>query len=326
MLAPEENSEFVNCFVWYVVCYFDNKMTRAGSGLTPKRWWILKQFDKKVAETGCSCDDMFALERELSRSNWSLSMPWATPWGTVGNTRPTQKSLCPVTTTTPGQRSQPTRQRSSVSTFWTYRLNESAFTNVKTSFNNKAKGKGKKTTAAQKNLDQQTPEIMVAFAARAIPTTTRLWLCGQALVGSDGSLWRSQSAAIAIDKAFEAETGASPQDDLPKELEEEYHKATHWMGGATAYRFRKWRGSEEVKPTPELHDLLGLGGPVRSHCMWGCLQCQYEAWYQLLDRQGPGRPVHWKMCQARGRVKYTCTRPQWGCVPLQHPRRHRPSL
>ena len=34
-------------------------------------------------------------------------------------------------------------------------------------------------------------------------------------------------------------------------LEKEYHKASHSMGGATAYRFRKWRDREEIKPIPE---------------------------------------------------------------------------
>ena len=65
MLAPEEDSEFVNCFVRCVVDHFRNKMTRAGSGLTPKRQRILEQFDKKLAETGCTKDDMFALETAL---------------------------------------------------------------------------------------------------------------------------------------------------------------------------------------------------------------------------------------------------------------------
>ena len=120
---------------------------------------------------------------------------------------------------------------------------EQALSAVVTSYGHKAK-----TTAAQKTLDKKTREILVAFIARAIPSTTRLWLCGQSLMGSYVSLWRSRSAAHAIDKAFEAETCASPQDDLPKELEEEYHKATHSMGGATAYRFGKWLNKEDIGP------------------------------------------------------------------------------
>jgi hypothetical protein len=64
MFAPEEG-KFENCFVRYVVNHFQNKMTRAGSGLTPKRKRILEQFDKKLADTGCSREDMFALERRL---------------------------------------------------------------------------------------------------------------------------------------------------------------------------------------------------------------------------------------------------------------------
>ena len=65
MLAPEGDGEFANCFVHYVVDHFRNKMTRAGSGLTPKRRRILEQFDKKLADTGCSREDMFALEKKL---------------------------------------------------------------------------------------------------------------------------------------------------------------------------------------------------------------------------------------------------------------------
>ena len=65
MLAPGEDGEFVNCFVRYVVNHFQNKMTRAGSGLMPKRRRILEQFDKKLADTGCNQEDMFALERAL---------------------------------------------------------------------------------------------------------------------------------------------------------------------------------------------------------------------------------------------------------------------
>ena len=65
MLVPEENSEFVNCFVRYAVDHFQNKMTRAGGGLTPKRRRILRQFDKKLAETGCTKDEIFVLEAAL---------------------------------------------------------------------------------------------------------------------------------------------------------------------------------------------------------------------------------------------------------------------
>ena len=64
MRTPEDG-EFTNCLVRHVVNPFQNKMTRTGSGLTPKRRRILEQFDKKLSDTGCSREDMFALETEL---------------------------------------------------------------------------------------------------------------------------------------------------------------------------------------------------------------------------------------------------------------------
>ena len=70
--------------------------------------------------------------------------------------------------------------------------------------------KRKIPTAIQKTIEHKTREILILFAARAISPTVRVWLCGQALVGSDGSLWRSSSAACAIDNAFEYETYISP--------------------------------------------------------------------------------------------------------------------
>ncbi|KAK3798489.1 hypothetical protein RRG08_051471 [Elysia crispata] len=74
------------------------------------------------------------------------------------------------------------------------------------------------------------------------------------------------ASLLAIDKAFEAETCANPQDDLPKELEEEeYHKATHThsMGGATAYRFGKWLSKEDIRPTRRNSTPLLMGGATQ---------------------------------------------------------------
>ena len=65
MLAPEQDSVFENCFVRYVVDHFQKKMTRAGSGLTSKRRWILEQSDRKIAQKSCTMDDMYALETAL---------------------------------------------------------------------------------------------------------------------------------------------------------------------------------------------------------------------------------------------------------------------
>ena len=69
MLAPEEDSEFVNCFVRRVVHHFRNKMTRAGSGLTPKRRRILKQLSggkrgksKRTLHVRCAQDVLMVLE------------------------------------------------------------------------------------------------------------------------------------------------------------------------------------------------------------------------------------------------------------------------
>ena len=101
MFTPEEYSEFANCFVRCVVSHFQNRMTRAGSGLTPKpggylssstRSWLIRVARRRT------CSPL----KRLSRSDWSLSIPWATPCGKVENTRPTRRSLCPVTITTPG--------------------------------------------------------------------------------------------------------------------------------------------------------------------------------------------------------------------------------
>ena len=156
---------------------------------------------------------------------------------------------------------------------------EQALSAVVTSYGHKAK-----TTAAQKTLYQKTREILVAFAARAIPSTTRLWLCGQSLVGSDGSLWRSRSAAHATDKAFEAETCASLQDNLPKELAEEYHKATHSMGGATAYRFGKWLSKEDIRPTPEKY-----------RATWKAAQVEAKVWNSKDAKAGTCKHHHLDM-------------------------------
>ena len=244
MLAPEEDGEFVNCFVRYVVSHFQNKMTRAGSRLTPKRRRILERFDKKLADTGCKKEDMLALETALKVKLVAVDALGNTLW---------DSSLYKTSTKVviPCHNSHawadiPTDPPKVERVHFLDEPAERALLAVVTSYGHEAK-----TTATQKTLDKKIREILVAFAARAIPSTTRLWLCGQSLVGSDGFLWSSRSAARAIDKAFEAETCASLQDDLPKELEEEYHKATHSMGGATAYRFGKWLSTEDIRPTPE---------------------------------------------------------------------------
>ena len=254
MLAPKEDGEFVNCFVRYVVSHFQNKMTRAGSGLTPKRRRILERFDKKLADTGCKKEDMLALDKTSTKVVVPCHNNHA--WADIPTDPPKVERVHFL--------DEPAEQ---------------ALSAIVTSYGHKAK-----TTAAQKTLDKKTRKILVAFAARAIPSTTRLWLCGQSLVGSDGSLWRSRSAAHAIDKAFEAETCASPQDDLPKELEEEYHKATHSMGGATAYRFGKWLSKEDIRPIPE-----------KFRTAWKAAQVEAKVWNSEDATAGTGEHHHLDM-------------------------------
>ena len=277
MLAPEEDGEFVNCFVRYVVSHFQNKMTRAGSGLTPKRRRILEQFDKKLADTGCKKEDMLALETALKVKLVAVDALGNTLWDS-GLYKTSTKVVVPCHNNH-AWADIPTDPPKVERVHLLDEPAEQALSAVVTSYGHKAK-----TMAAQKTLDQKTREILVAFAARAIPSTTRLWLCGQSLVGSDGSLWRSRSAVHAIDKAFEAETCASLQDDLPKELEEEYHKATHSMGGATAYRFGKWLSKEDIRPTPE-----------KFRPAWKAAQVEAKVWNSEDATAGTGEHHHLDM-------------------------------
>lgn len=104
----------------------------------------------------------------------------------------------------------------------------------------------------QKTFDRRVREILISFAARAISPNIRLWMCRDQLIGLDGTTWRSMaSGKLAIDQAFEEETTANPQYDLPYELQAEYDKARLSMGGALSYRFHKWLARENIKPTPE---------------------------------------------------------------------------
>ena len=91
---------------------------------------------------------------------------------------------------------------------------------------------------AERSLDgvnikqQKIREILVAFSARKISPTTRLWLCGNSIMGSDGSLWRSRRTSRAIDKAFEEGTGYDFTASIPEHLELEYHQVTHSFWGS----------------------------------------------------------------------------------------------
>ena len=110
-----------------------------------------------------------------------------------------------------------------------------------------------KDNRCTETIDWKIREVFVTFAARAIPSTVRILLCGQALVGSDGSLWRSRNVCGAIDMVFTVETGSNPWGQSSRGACIEYHQATHSMVGATAYRFRKWLNREEIGPIPEIY-------------------------------------------------------------------------
>ena len=148
MPATEEYSQFVNCFVRYVVRHFDNKMTRVGSGLTPKHRRILKQFDKKVSETSCSRDDMFALERALKVKLVAVDALGNTLWDS-GKYKTHTKVVVPCHNNHAWAEIPSDPPKMECVHFLDLQ-SESAFMMVKTSFNNKAKGKGTNTTAGQK--------------------------------------------------------------------------------------------------------------------------------------------------------------------------------
>ena len=166
MLAPEEDGEFVNCFVRYVVEYFTTKMTRAGSGLTAKRRRILERFDKQVAETGCTKDDMFKLVAVDALGNTLWDSGKYTTHTKVVVPCHNQHAWSNIPTDPPKITQVQTLDEGAEKALAGLPLHSET-----------------KTNAAQKTLDQKTREILVAFAARAIPTTIRLWLCGQSLVG-----------------------------------------------------------------------------------------------------------------------------------------------
>ena len=187
-------------------------------------WWfkrsrILELFDKKLADTGCTHENMFALERWLEVKLFAVDALGNT--GTAANITPAQRLLCHATTTTPGQISWPILQRSYKFTCWMVSPKRPCLQHQR------------------KWVDRKTWEFLVAFAAKAIQLTVQVWPCGQAYVGSDGSLWRSRNVGSVIDMAFAEETGLNPWDDLPEELAIEYHQVTYSMGSATAYCFRK---------------------------------------------------------------------------------------
>ena len=162
----------MNCFIRCIIDHFQNKMTQSGSGLTPKRQQILAQFDEKLAGIGCSKDDMFDLETALVVRLLAVDALGNILWDS-GKHNTHMKVVVPchnkhAWADLPSDQLKVTK---------VHLLDEQPETVLA-----KLSTRRVKTTAAQKTLDQKTREILVAFAARIIPPTTRLWLSGQSLV------------------------------------------------------------------------------------------------------------------------------------------------
>ena len=129
-------------------------MTRAGSGLTPKRRWILEQFDMKLAESGCTKDDMFALETALEVKLVAVDALGTTLWDS-GKHRKTTKVTLPCH----NQHSWADLPTDPPKITQVHGLDVEAETALAKLFTCSEK----KTTAAQKTLDQKTHEILVAL-------------------------------------------------------------------------------------------------------------------------------------------------------------------
>ena len=111
MFAPDIMSDTVNCVVRRIKDYYQNGMTKAGGGLTRSRRLILDAFDRKLAEVGCTRDDLFALEAALKVKLVAVDALGNTLWDSkkyMGGPR----SGFPYTTTMPGSSSRPIRPRS----------------------------------------------------------------------------------------------------------------------------------------------------------------------------------------------------------------------
>ena len=261
MFAPDIMSDTVNCVVRRIKDYYQNGMTKAGGGLTRSRRLILDAFDRKLAEVGCTRDDLFALEAALKVKLVAVDALGNTLWDSNKYSGRTKVRI-------------PVHNNHA----WEFIPTDPPKVLRVCDLDYIAENALSRTTE-----DQGVREVLIAFAARAIPKTVRVWLCGQVLMGSDGSLWRSRAADIAIDRAFEDETGWHPQ-DIPEELEIEYHNATHSMGGAMAYRFQKWLDREEIKPTPERH-----------RDVWRAAQLEAKVWNSSDPSAGSSEHHHLDM-------------------------------
>ena len=269
MFAPDITSDTINCVIRCIKDHFQNGMTKAGSGLTRNRRLILDRFDRKLADVGCTRDGLFALEAALKVKLVAVDALGNTLWDS-GKYKTSSKVVVPCHNNHAWE-FIPTDPPKVLRVCDLDYIAENALSVLT------------RTTEDQR---VRVREVLIAFAARAIPKTVRVWLCGQNLMGSDGSLWRSRAADIAIDRAFEDETGWSPL-DIPKELpklEIEYHNATHSMGGAMAYRFRKWLDREEIKPTPDRY------GDV-----WRAAQMEAKVWNSSDPSAGSSEHHHLDM-------------------------------
>jgi len=103
-------------------------------------------------------------------------------------------------------------------------------------------------------VERAVTDALLDFVATSIPRGTRAWLCGGELVTHRGELYRSNKAARSLDSALEEFTSIHPQDlqdDAPAAVLLEHSKAVSSIGGASAYRFRKWLDREGIKGTPD---------------------------------------------------------------------------
>ena len=267
IFAPDITSDTINCVIRRIKDHFQNGMTKLGCGLTERRRRILGEFDQKFAGVGCTSDGLFALEAALKVNLVAVDA--------LGNTLWDSKKYM-----------SRAKIRIPVHNYHAWEFIPTDPPKVLRVCDLDDIAENALSVLTWTTEDQRVREVLIAFAARAIPKTVRVWLCGQVLMGSDGSLWRSRGADIAIDRAFEDETGCPPQDipeELPK-LEIEYHKATHSMGGAMAYRFQKWLDREEIKPTPERH-----------RDVWRAAQMEAKVWNSSDPSAGSSEHHHLDM-------------------------------
>ena len=116
-------------------------------------------------------------------------------------------------------------------------------------------------------------ETLIRFVNRTTPRCTRVWFRSHVVVTHEGRLLRSQRDGLAIDRAFEDETGHDPlwlPDDQPAWKENE--EAKNSMGGSIGFRFKKWLARENIRPTPPKH-----------RDVWQAAQVEAKVWNSSED-------------------------------------------